>query len=210
MGLFQRQPVITSAPLYTVGDTKQLLIVGLGNIGKQYQQTRHNIGFGVLDIFAKANDFPGWTEKKDLKSLITSLRLGSNQVILAKPTTFMNDSGQAVVAVQHFWRIPNDQTLVVYDELALPFGSLRSRRGGGAAGHNGIKSLISHIGDDFGRLRLGIGSEISAKARDSDFVLGKFTDEEKENLPLIMQEAAAMLNEYIFGGELPLDTRTII
>lgn len=210
MGLFQRQPVITSAPLYTVGDTKQLLIVGLGNIGKQYQQTRHNIGFEVLDIFAKANDFPGWTEKKDLKSLITSLRLGSNQVILAKPTTFMNDSGQAVVAVQHFWRIPNDQTLVVYDELALPFGSLRSRRGGGAAGHNGIKSLISHIGDDFGRLRLGIGSEISAKARDSDFVLGKFTDEEKENLPLIMQEAAAMLNEYIFGGELPPDTRTII
>ena len=122
----------------------------------------------------------------------------------------MNDSGQAAQAVQRFYRVYNQNTLAVYDELAIPFGQLRSRLGGSDAGHNGVKSLIEHIGDDFGRLRIGIGSEVSKKADAANFVLGKFTKEEQESLPLVIKEANAMITEYIFGGSLPHDTRSVL
>lgn len=211
MALFQKKPTVeSSAPLYSIDAHKTVLIIGLGNPGKEYDGTRHNIGFAVLDEFAKQNDFPGWVTKKDLKCELTTANLGENQVILCKPTTFMNHSGEAVQAVQRFYRAYNQNTLVVYDELAVPFGSLRSRLGGSDAGHNGVKSLIQHIGDDFGRLRVGVGSEMSQKADAADFVLGKFTKKEQEVLPLIIREAGAMMTEFIFSGELPHDTRSVL
>jgi PTH1 family peptidyl-tRNA hydrolase len=122
----------------------------------------------------------------------------------------MNNSGEAAQAAQRFYRVYNQNTLAVYDELAIPFGSLRSRLGGSDAGHNGVKSLIQHIGDDFGRLRVGIGSEVSSKAAATDFVLGKFTKTEQGNLPQIIREANAMIIEYIFSGDLPADTRSVL
>lgn len=211
MALFQKKPQVQSgAPLYTLGANKTILVIGLGNPGKEYAGTRHNIGFEVLDDFAAKNDFPGWLSKKDLKCELTSASLGENRVILCKPQTFMNNSGESGQAVQRFYRVYNQNTLAVYDELALPYGSLRSRLGGSDAGHNGVKSLIQHLGDDFGRLRVGIGSELSEKADASDFVLGKFTKVEQENLPSVIKEASAMITEYIFSGQLPHDTRTVI
>jgi PTH1 family peptidyl-tRNA hydrolase len=136
--------------------------------------------------------------------------MGENRVILCKPATFMNNSGEAAQAVQHFYQVYNQNTLAIYDELAVPFGSLRARVGGSDAGHNGVKSLIAHLGDDFGRLRVGIGSETAKKAGSTDLVLGKFSSSEKELLPQISREAGAMITEYIFGGELPHETRSIL
>src|SRR6266404_1157272 len=101
MALFQRKQQENSiAPLYTIGSNKTVLIIGLGNPGKEYSGTRHNIGFEILDEFAKKNDFPGWVIKKDLKVQLTTQNLGENRVVLAKPTTFMNNSGEAAQAVQ--------------------------------------------------------------------------------------------------------------
>lgn len=211
MALFERKlDAGSSAPLYSIGAGRTVLIIGLGNPGKEYDGTRHNIGFTVLDNFAKTNDFPGWVAKKDLKCQLTSHTLGDTRVILCKPNTFMNASGETAGAVQKFYRIYNNQTLAVYDELAVPFGGLRARLGGSDAGHNGVKSLINHLGDDFGRLRVGIGSEISAKADSADFVLGRFTKAEQASLLLVIKEACAMMTEYIFSGQLPHDTRTVI
>lgn len=211
MALFQRKlDASGGSSLYTVGLSKNILIIGLGNPDRKYDGTRHNIGFETLDNFAKKNDFPAWITKKDLKCQVTTATMGSTRVILCKPTTFMNNSGEAAQAVQRFYRIYNSGTLVVYDELAISFGNLRTRVGGSDAGHNGVKSLIAHIGEDFNRLRIGTGNEISKKADASDFVLGKFTKEEKEVVPLIIRETAAIITEFIFGGELPHETRTIM
>jgi len=210
MALFQKKPQTqSSAPLYTLGANKTILIVGLGNPGREYDGTRHNIGFEVIDEFAAKNDFPSWVAKKDLKCALSIRNLGENRVILCKPSTFMNNSGQAAQAAQRFYRVYNQNTLAVYDELALPFGTLRTRMGGSDAGHNGVKSLIQHLGEDFGRLRVGIGSDIAGKAKAADFVLGKFTKEEAKYLPAIINEAAVLTTEYIFSGMLPLDTRSI-
>jgi PTH1 family peptidyl-tRNA hydrolase len=211
MALFQKKPQVqSSAPLYTLGANKTMLIIGLGNPGKEYAGTRHNIGFDILDEFVRQNDFSGWIAKKDLKSELAIQNMGESRVILCKPATFMNNSGEAAQAVQRFYRVYNPNTLAVYDELAITFGSLRTRLGGSDAGHNGIKSLIQHIGDDFGRLRVGVGSDTSQKADSADFVLGKFTKKEQESLPPIIREASSVISEYIFNGQLPHDTRTVL
>ncbi len=211
MALFQKKPQVqSSAPLYTLGAHKTIFIVGLGNPGKEHATTRHNIGFVVVDEFAKKNDFPSWVAKKDLKCELTIQNLGESRVILCKPATFMNNSGEATQAVQHFYRVYNQNSLAVYDEMAIPFGSLRTRLGGSDAGHNGVKSLIQHLGDDFGRLRIGVGSETSKKADAAAFVLDKFTKKEQENLPLIIREAGAIITEFIFSGELPHETRNVL
>ncbi len=211
MGLFQNKPDTTDQiPLYTLGANKTLLIIGLGNPGKEYKGTRHNIGFEILNEFAAKNEFPGWLGKRDIKAEVSVSNLGESRIVLCKPSTFMNDSGQAAQAVQRFYRVYNQNTLVVYDELAIPFGQLRTRLGGSDAGHNGVKSLIEHLGDDFGRLRIGVGSEVSKKADATNFVLGKFTKPEQRLLPQVIKESNAMVTEYIFGGSLPHDTRTVL
>ncbi len=211
MALFERKKEYASgAPLYSVGGHKTILVVGLGNPGKEFEGTRHNIGFDVVDDFAKRNDFPDWMNKKDLKSLVTIHTLGDSKVILIKPTTFMNSSGEALQAVQHFYRVYNSTTIAVYDELAIKFGQLRTRVGGSDAGHNGVKSLINQSGDDFGRIRIGIGNEVSDKADAANFVLGKFSKEEKGSLSPIIKEAGVLITEYIYSGELPHETRTAL
>lgn len=218
MALFQKKPQTSdNLPLYTIGNIRTVLILGLGNPGKEYSGTRHNIGFEVLDYFAGKNDFPAWMVKRDLKCQLTMSNLGENRVILCQPTTFMNLSGEAAQAVQHFYRVYNPQTLAVYDELAIPLGQLRTRLGGSDAGHNGIKSLIQHLGDDFGRLRIGIGPKDSTNAQPtarqantSKYVLSKFSKEEQEVVPKILQESGALITEFIFGDTLPHDTRTVI
>jgi peptidyl-tRNA hydrolase, PTH1 family len=207
MALFQKKPVTsTSAPLYSLGLNKNLLIVGLGNIGKEYDETRHNIGFQCVDEFAKNQEFDAWVEKKDLKCLLTSKNIGDTRVILIKPTTFMNKSGEAVQATSHFYKIPPENILVVHDELDIPFGQIRTRKGGSDAGNNGIKSTIQHIGDSFGRLRIGIKAPTKMQA--PDFVLAKFSEEEKVQLTALKKEVVSMLTEYIYGDTLVAETRS--
>ena len=209
MALFQKRPDASShLPVYSLGLTKTLLIVGLGNKGKEYDGTRHNIGFAAVDELANRQDFDPWMEKKDLKCQMTTNTIGDSRVILIKPTTFMNLSGEAVQAAMHFYKIPLQQVLVIHDELDIPFGQIRTRIGGSAAGHNGIKSLIQHIGEDFARVRVGIQAETPMEA--SDFVLAKFSKEEQTEIPAMLKETTAILTEYIHGGQLLQETRSFL
>ncbi len=208
MGLFYRRETTSDKlPLYTIGNQKTVLIVGLGNIGKEYNDTRHNVGFACVDDFAAAQDFPAWVEKKDLKCHLTRQVIGDTSVVLIKPTTYMNESGQAMFAVQNFYKIPCSATLVVHDELDLNFGEIRTKQGGGHAGNNGVKSVIQHCGEDFARIRVGIKNDHAEKMDSANFVLAKFSSDEKRQMPKITQEVSSMLSEYIATGQLPTDTR---
>lgn len=213
MGLFSKKPVNLSshAPLYTLGNQATILLVGLGNPGREYEGTRHNIGFGVLDNFVVTHsEFGAWVKKKDFKCLITSGTLGSTRVIAIKPATFMNESGQAVRAVQDFYKIMTKDTLVIHDELDIPFGQIRTRTGGGTAGHNGIKSITAQTSGDFGRMRIGIDSEHRTKTEEKDFVLKSFSKNEQAQLPNLYKETNAILTEYIYGNTLAVDTRSFL
>jgi peptidyl-tRNA hydrolase, PTH1 family len=212
MALFQRNPHSTrqEQPIYSISTNKTTLIVGLGNIGKEYTSTRHNVGFECIDAFAKAHEFDPWAEKKDLKCQLTSKVLGDTRVILCKHTTFMNLSGEAVQKVIHFYKLSLDQIIVVHDELAIPFGQIRLRVGGSDAGNNGVKSLIQHIGKEFPRIRIGIEGKKPAKMDSADYVLAKFTKEEQGQLPTLKREVTSVLTEYVFSGDLPHDTRSFL
>jgi peptidyl-tRNA hydrolase, PTH1 family len=209
MALFQRKPqASSSAPLYTLGLQKTTLIVGLGNAGKEYDLTRHNVGFLCVDKLRIALDGPDWTQKKDLKCQLTSVQAGDKRIVIIKPTTFMNLSGEAVQAVMHFYKIPLEKIVVVHDELDIPFGQIRTRVGGSSAGHNGIKSVSQHIGEEYGRIRVGIGAETNMNS--ADFVLAKFSSNEQDKIDYLTKEVTAILTEYIYGTELNHETRSFI
>lgn len=221
MSLFVRSDNSDKSPLYktVVGltsfnnsqNSRPLLIIGLGNVGQYYDGTRHNIGFSVVDHFAIKQKFDSWTNKKDLHAAQASGVVGSRKVILCKPTTLMNDSGRAVQAMQHFYKFDNSDTLVVYDDLDINYGQIRTRIGGGAAGHNGIKSITGHCGEDFGRVRIGIGPKRPAQIDSSDFVLSKFSKTQEKDLSLLLQETNAILSEHCFSTDpLPSETRSFI
>ncbi|HET6924213.1 MAG TPA: aminoacyl-tRNA hydrolase [Candidatus Saccharimonadales bacterium] len=213
MGLFQRKPQVTD-PIqlyYTVGMSNTLLIAGLGNIGTEYDGTRHNIGFVCLDDFVRRNDDLGdWTEKKSLKCWLASGQLGQTRVICIKPTTFMNLSGEAVQAVMNYYKITPDKLIVVHDELDIPFGQIRARHGGSSAGHNGIKSVTQHVGEEYGRVRIGIGPKKPKEIDSADFVLQKFSAKELKDMPALSREVSAMLSEYAYGTKLAAETRSFL
>ena len=169
------------------------LVIGLGNPGQKYEQTRHNIGFLVLDRLAQVN---GAVMANHLKWRAHVAKLPGSHAVLMKPQTFMNESGQSVGAALRFYKWKPEQILVVYDDVSLPFGALRFRKSGSAGGHNGIRSIISHLGDDqFPRLKLGIGNmsqEEKKKAGGSltGHVLGKFSSEEQNQLENTLATAA--------------------
>lgn len=211
MALFQKKPdVENSKPIYTLGLQKHVLIVGLGNVGKKYDDTRHNVGFACIDALAASQEISGWADKKDLKSVIATGNVGDTRVILCKPTTFMNLSGQAVQAVSHFYKIEGSQIIVVHDELDIDFGQIRTRTGGSDAGHNGMKSLIQHLGPDFGRVRVGVGPKKPDAIDSADFVLAKFSPKEEKQLKNLLQESTAILTEFIHSHHLSSETRGFI
>lgn len=212
MALFQKRPQLgDSIQFYTLGQHKTLLIVGLGNPGSEYDGTRHNVGFAAVDRFVQDHDFPAWIDKKDLKCHISQAQVGEARVIAIKPTTFMNLSGEAVQAVTHFYKINPEDVIVVHDELDIPFGQIRTRIGGSAAGHNGIKSVTQHIGEQYGRVRIGVGPKTHPSMDSKDFVLGRFSSDEQAQLKNLTQETSAILSEYVYGGgKLPHETRSFI
>lgn len=197
---------------YTLGQNKTVLIVGLGNPGTEYEHTRHNIGFAAVAAFVAANDDMGdWIEKKDLKCQMASGQMGETRVLVIKPTTFMNLSGEAAQAVIHFYKIAPDNVVVVYDEIDIDFGQIRTRIGGSSAGHNGVKSLIQHLGEEFGRVRIGIGPKMPEQMDSKDFVLARFSSEQQTQLKNLTKETSAILSEYIYGdGQLTHETRNFL
>lgn len=212
MALFQqKKPQLGhDIPLYSLGLNKSILIVGLGNVGAEYDGTRHNIGFAAVDRFVADHDFAGWTEKKDLHCYLTSGQLGDTKVYVIKPITLMNLSGKAVQAVANFYKLNIAHVVVVHDELDIPFGQIRMRFAGGAAGHNGIKSVSQAIGEDYGRIRIGIGPKLHEAQDSADFVLAKFSKEQEPHLKDLTREVSAILSEYSFSSKLTAETRSFI
>lgn len=147
------------------------LFIGLGNPEAKYAKNRHNIGFMVIDALAEAYSFDPFKEK--YHGLLAEGRIGTQKVLLLKPQTFMNTSGVSVSEAVNFYKLDGSQLVVFYDELDLPPGKLRMRRGGGFAGHNGLKSINAHMGADFRRARLGIGHP-GDKSKVNKHVLGDF------------------------------------
>lgn len=174
------------------------LIVGLGNPGKGYENTRHNCGFRVIDLLEKELNIE--VNKEGFKGLYGKGKYHGQDIILLKPQTYMNISGEAVRQTMDFFKIPRDNLLVIYDDLDMATGKLRLRIKGGAGGHNGVKSIISHIGSqDFKRIRIGINKDPLIPV--PDYVLGKFTPWE---IPLIeagFKEATACVREYLDSND---------
>lgn len=173
------------------------LIVGLGNVGDEYISTRHNIGFDVLDAMAKDNDLTFSTDKL---ASVTKFKFKGKVLVLIKPSTFMNLSGKAI----NYWlqaeKISPENLLVITDDLALPLGTLRLKGKGGDGGHNGLKSIQETLNTaNYARLRFGVGNEFS-RGKQVDFVLGKWTQEEKEQLTSRIKIATTMIQAYATIG----------
>lgn len=164
------------------------LIVGLGNPGKQYEETRHNIGFKVIDKLVEKWNIP--LNEAKFQSLFGKGMVNGEKVIILKPMTYMNLSGEAVRAIMDYYQISHENLLVIYDELDLPPGKIRLRYKGSAAGHNGIKSIIKLIGTkEFNRIRIGIGKPHPG-VEVVDYVLGKFTNDEKPLMAEVIEKSA--------------------
>lgn len=176
---------------------KKLLIVGLGNIGAEYADTRHNIGFMVADELAKQ---AGASFSTLRYAHYTEYRQRGNTVYLIKPTTYMNLSGKAVNYWMHELKIPLEDVLVIVDDLALPFGKIRLRSKGSSAGHNGLKSIEASCGGQgYPRLRFGIGENFP-KGRQVDYVLSGFDDDELPELPALIERSVQMVNSFVHIG----------
>jgi len=170
------------------------LIVGFGNPGNTYNFTRHNTGFLALDFYAKVKGV-NW-EKND-KFDATYLRI--NDTFLIKPQTFYNDVGKAIAGFKNFYKIKNNDILIICDDFNIEFGKTRFREKGSAGGNNGLKSTIEYLGTDaFPRLRVGTANDsLRKKIGDTDFVLGKYTEKEREKLPEILREISAKIDEFL-------------
>ena len=174
------------------------LIVGLGNPGAEYEQTRHNAGFWFVDALACANQCCLRNEAR-FHAEVARCTLHGNDCRLQKPTTFMNRSGQAVIALANFLRIPPTEILIVHDELDLPPGTARLKRGGGHGGHNGLRDLIAHLGtQDFMRLRLGVGHP-GDRDQVVDYVLHRPSREDRELIDAAMQRALDVMPLAVAG-----------
>lgn len=182
------------------GEGEVYLIVGLGNPGRRYDRTRHNAGFMVVD---RLHDIlTGGTARSRFQADLIETRDGDSRVVLAKPHTFMNDSGIAVSQIARWYKIPRDRLLVICDELDLPFGSTRLRASGSAGGHNGVSSVITHLNtQDFARLRVGISRPAAGST--VPYVLSHFTSEEQRELPEIIDRSAAAALMWLREGVIP-------
>ena len=167
----------------------QWLLVCLGNPGRQYENTRHNIGFLAADELGRREGIK--INKLRYRALTGELRVGGQRVLVLKPQTYMNLSGEAVKLAGGFYKIPPDHVLVISDDVALPLGKLRIRAGGSAGGHNGLKNIIAHLGtDQFPRIRLGVGQKPHPDYDMADWVLGKFQGEDKKAVEAAVKKAA--------------------
>jgi len=170
------------------------LLVGLGNPGSDYAMTRHNMGFQAVDAIVRRFSFRDW--KKDCKGLVAKGEIEGEKVVILKPHTFMNLSGESVLAAMSFFKIKPEDVIVFHDEMALPVGKVKVKVGGSAAGHNGIKNIDSHIGPDYMRVRIGVDQDrsidtaayvLGIPSADDQKVLVETVDKIAENVPLLLK-----------------------
>ncbi len=173
------------------------LIVGLGNIGSEYAETRHNIGFMILDAFAQASNISFDTDRY---GDIARMRLKNKQLVLLKPSTYMNLSGNAVRYWQQKENIPTDHILILVDDIALPFGAIRLKTKGSDAGHNGLKNIAQMLNTtSYARLRYGVGNDFPRGCQ-IDYVLGKFSAEQQAEMPERIKVAGEAIAEFVLAG----------
>lgn len=157
------------------------IILAQGNPGTEYERTRHNVGFLAIDFFAHQKSVQFQPKPKFFADIAEYSEAGE-KILLVKPTTFYNETGKAARTITDFYKVQTTDIVVIHDELALPFGTLRTRDKGSDAGNNGIKSLNAHLGENYGRIRVGTWNEIADKAGSFDFVLSKFSADEMDKL----------------------------
>lgn len=179
------------------------LVVGLGNPGDQYQGTRHNLGFDTADKIAQSLDIE-FTKNSKLKSEISKSRIGENEVIVIKPQTYMNLSGEAVRAVADYYEVKAENILIISDDTNLEIGQIRVRLGGEAGGHNGLKSVMCHVADNFWRIRLGVGSD--DKIALEDFVLQRFNQTDREIVDDMIDKTAEYVVNSISSNKIENET----
>ena len=180
-----------------MAEGERFLIVGLGNPGRKYRGNRHNIGFMAVDALAAAYNIDSNTVQN--KAIVGNGRIQNQNVIIAKPQTFMNNSGDSVGPLARYYKVPPANILIVYDELDLPFGTIRLREKGGAGGHNGMKSIINHIGQACPRVRLGIGRP-PGRMPVPAHVLQDFGKDDRPLLDDILAEAVRAIETYLRDG----------
>jgi PTH1 family peptidyl-tRNA hydrolase len=186
-------------------DTRTKLVVGLGNPGKEYDHTRHNVGFDVIDRLASLNNIA--VAKRDYRALAGDGRVGDARVFLLKPQTFMNLSGESIALFLRQKSLELADILVVADDIALPVGKLRLRPGGSAGGHNGLKSIIAHLhSQEFPRLRFGVGAPRDPSVQ-IDFVLGRFNKSEQQIVDESVDRAVSAIEAWIADGIEPAMNR---
>lgn len=184
------------------------LIIAQGNPGKQYERTRHNVGFVALDTLAASHDAP-WQSHAKFNAEIAEVQLNGEKTLLVKPLSFYNETGQVARAIVDFYKLnPAQDVLAIHDELALPFGTIRVREKGSDAGNNGIKSLNAHLGADYARIRIGVWNELRDQIDDANFVLSKFTKTEAEQLQeLITGPVFSLIDKFTAGTLEPTSHR---
>lgn len=186
------------------------LIVGLGNPKEKYQKNRHNLGFMAIDYFVEQNELEAYKLDDKFHSEISENNINNSKVIFAKPRTFMNASGEAVSLISKYYKIKTADILVVYDELALDFGLVRTREEGSSAGHNGVESIIKTLGKSFNRVRVGIYNEYAKKTEASEFVLADFSKDEEVELPKIFDYTNQLIHEFIYTEKLEAHTHNCL
>ena len=190
-----KSPTASATPI-------EWLIVGLGNPGAKYEKTRHNVGFMAVDFIAEKCG--ARIDRSKFKSLVTEVNLAGARVLLMKPETFMNSSGVAIGEAATFYKIPPENVLVLHDEISFDAGLFRIRRKGSAGGHNGLKSIIEHLGSDgFPRIKIGVGQKPSPDYDLVDWVLGKFPKEAEAAITARLDDIHSA-SELIVRGEIDL------
>lgn len=177
----------------------QWLIVGLGNPGSEYEKTRHNVGFRAADLLAERAGVR--IDRAKFRALVRPAELGGSRVLLVKPQTYMNLSGEAVFLAGQYYKIPPERIVLIFDDVSLPLGRVRVRADGSAGGHNGVKSVLAQLGDDrIPRVKIGVGEKPHPDMDLADWVLSRFTPQEEAALADAVVRAADAVTELVRNG----------
>ena len=178
----------------------EYLIVGLGNPGAKYEMTRHNAGFLAVDLFAIKENFN--VKKLKFHALVGDVKIGGKKCLVMKPQTFMNNSGESVGEAAKFYKIPPENIVVISDDISLDVGNIRIKRKGSAGGHNGLKSIIAHLGsENFIRIKVGVGKKLFADYDLADWVLGRFPKDKESDLKQALENAVDSI-PYIVNNQI--------